>query len=156
MADIFRTMIIPESHQTMAQELAVTVKPVAGQNMWTTGLRAVDLDPAPSAASHFISTGYISPEWEVLMPWKSWEKIVDPDTQEVSWNVTASSAGNAAMLHGALQELGSPITLEEIEGLFVAADVTDQPPFEAMERMGLQMFDSEEFVPEENEEEEPV
>ena len=153
MADIFRTMIVPESHQTMAQDLAVTVKPVAGQNMWITGLRAVDLDPAPSAASHFISTGYISPEWEILMPWKTWEKIVDPVTSAVTWNVTASSAGNAAALHGALQELGSPITLAEIEDLFAVTDVTDQPPFEAMERMGLQMFDPEEFIPPE---EEPV
>jgi hypothetical protein len=153
MADIFRTMIVPESHQTMAQDLAVTVKPVAGQNMWITGLRAVDLDPAPSAASHFISTGFISPEWEILMPWKTWQKDVDPDTGDVTWTVTASSAGNAAALHGALQELGSPITLEEIEGLFVAADVTDQPPFEAMERMGLKMFDPEEYIPPE---EEPV
>ena len=151
MADIFRTLIVPASHQTMAQDLAVTVKPVAGQGMWTTGLRAVDLDPAPSAASHFISTGYISPEWQVMLPWKSWEKIVDPDTGAVTWNVTASAAGDSATLHAALQELGSPITLAEVEELYALADVTDQPPFEAMERLGVKLFDPEEFVPEEEE-----
>ena len=129
MADIFRTMIIPAAQQVLAQNIATSVKPVEGDGMWVTPLSAV----ASGVPSHYISTGFISPEWESLMPVQNWE------LQDGSWVMTSSSPGDAATLHSILESVSAGISLAEVEEVFAAADVTMQEPFTAMERMGLVM-----------------
>ena len=128
MTDVFRTMIVPAAQQALAQQIAVTVAPVAGQGMWTSAFSADGSEPA----THYCSTGYIGPEWEVLMPLQTWEEI------DGTWTQTDADPGDAAQLYGVLQQLGSDITLAQIVDLFAAADVTMQEPFTAFSRMGLQ------------------
>ena len=75
--DVFRTMIVPSAHVTLARQIAETVAPVAGLGMWQSQLSADGQEPA----THYVSTGYIGPEWEVLMPLQTWEEIDGTWTQ---------------------------------------------------------------------------
>ena len=93
MTDVFRTMIVPLAQQALAQEIATTVAPVAGQNMFTTPLSADGQEPATA----FVSTGYIGPEWNVLMPLQTWEEV------DGVWTQTDAQPGDAAQLLAAIQ-----------------------------------------------------
>ena len=126
--DVFRTMIVPSTQAALARQIAETIAPVAGAGMWQSMLSADGQEPA----THYVSTGYIGPEWEVLMPLQTWEEI------DGVWTQTDAEPGDAAQLFGVLQQLGSDITLPQIVDLFAAADVTMQEPFTAFSRMGLQ------------------
>ena len=126
--DVFRTMIVPSAHVTLARQIAETIAPVAGAGMWQSPLSPDGQEPA----THYVSTGYIGPEWEVLMPLQTWEEI------DGVWTQTDAEPGDAAQLFGVLQQLGSDITLAQIVDLYGAADVTTQEPFLAFGRMGLQ------------------
>ena len=130
MTDVFRTMIVPAAQQALAQQIAVTVAPVAGQGMWTSAFSADGQEPA----THYCSTGYIGPEWEVLMPLQTWEEI------DGTWTQTDADPGDAAQLLGAIQAMDpdSTITILQIVDLFAACDVTTQDPWVAFGRLGLQ------------------
>ena len=42
---------------------------------------------------------------------------------------------------GLASAAGVPVDLATVEGLFAALDVSEQPPFTAMERLGLQIVE---------------
>ena len=135
MTDVFRTMIVPAGQQALAQQVATTVAPVAGQNMWTTSLSPDGEEPATA----FVSTGYIAPEWDVLMPVQTWEQDEQGD-----WVQTAAYAGDAEQLFAIIQaeDPDTTITLPQIVGLFATCDVTTQDPWVAFQRLGLQIVQS--------------
>jgi hypothetical protein len=130
MTDVFRTMIVPAANAALAQQVAVTVASVAGQGMWTSAFSADGQEPA----THYCSTGYIGPEWEVLMPLQTWEEI------DGTWTMTSSYPGDTAQLLGAIQAMDpdSTISLAQIVNLFAVSDVTEQEPWTAFSRLGLQ------------------
>ena len=130
MTDVFRTMIVPAAQQALAQQIAVTVASVAGQGMWTSAFSADGQEPA----THYCSTGYIGPEWEVLMPLQTWEEI------DGTWTQTDADPGDAAQLLVAIHaaDPDTTITLPQLVGLFAVCDVTMQDPWVAFGRLGLQ------------------
>jgi hypothetical protein len=65
----------------------------------------------------------------------TWAQDEDGD-----WVQTDFYAGDAASVYGACQQAGLPYTLAQIEGVFVRSDVSQQEPFVAMGRLGLQII----------------
>ena len=139
MTDVFRTMIVPAAEVALARQIATTVAPVAGQGMWTTPLSSSGQDPATS----YVSTGFIAPEWEVLMPLQTWEEV------DGVWTQTDAYPGDAVQLLAAIQaaDPDTTITLPQLVGLFATADVTTQDPWVAFARLGLQIVQVEEVLP---------
>jgi len=139
MTDVFRTMIVPIGQQALAQQIATTVAPVAGQGMWTTPLSADGQDPATA----YVSTGWIGPEWDVLMPCQTWEEV------DGVWTQTDAYPGDAVQLLAAIQQTDpdTTITLPQLVGLFATCDVTTQDPWVAFQRLGLQIVQVEEVLP---------
>jgi hypothetical protein len=129
MADSFRTAIVPSANAEFARSLVAALSP-GGSGMFTTPLSASGLDPA----THYISTGYISSQLVSLMPLQTWEQ-----DEEGNWTMTASTPGDAATVRAAAMAQGFTCTLAEVQALFTAADGTDQQPFVAMGRLGLQI-----------------
>ena len=125
--DEFRTLILPANVTPLAQEIAATLSP-GGTNMWTTGLSATGSPPA----THFISTGFIPPEFAHMVPEQFW-------TQDEAgvWVQTGSEPGNPVAVYEACTAAGMTVTLEQVEAIFAVADVTEQEPFVAMSRLGL-------------------
>jgi len=127
--DDFRTMILPADVTPLAQRIASTLSP-AGAGMWTTGLAPT----AEGSATHFISTGQISPEFAYMVPCQVWAQDEDG-----AWVQTGSEPGNPVAVYNACVAAGMEVTLAEVEAVFAVADVTEQDPFVAMARMGLVM-----------------
>ena len=125
--DEFRTLILPANVTPLAQEIAATLSP-GGAGMWTTGLSATGAEPA----THFISTGFIPPEFAHMVPEQFWEQ-----DETGAWVQTGSEPGNPVAVFEACTAAGMTVTLEQIEAVFAVADVTEQEPFVAMGRMGL-------------------
>ncbi len=79
--------------------------------MWTTGLSATGAEPA----THFISSGMIGKEFT--------DVIVD-----------------AEAMFAAAQEEDSSITLAQCEYILGLADVSEEPAFTAIKRLGLKLI----------------
>jgi len=130
----FRTLIVTAADAPLARDIAVTLSPEGGKQMWLAGLSADGSEPA----THFVSTGAISPEFAVLMPSQTWEQ-----DENGTWTMTDSVPGDAEMLHGLCVAAGMTVTLQDIESVFTASDVTEQEPGVALTRLGLQAVQSE-------------
>ena len=122
----FRTMIVPVGAMTtLAQDLCKGLAGIPGDGMFKTGISPTHQPPA----THTISSGPIGAEFAALLPLTS----VDAEC------VATTVPGQPEMIVGAAALKGITVTLEEITALLDAIDVSVQPPFVAMARLGLQM-----------------
>jgi hypothetical protein len=132
MTDIFRTLIIPAANVELARSIAASFGP-GGTNMWTTPLSATGAEPA----SHYISSGGIPAGFAHLVPLQTWVQ-----EQDGTWVMTGSEPGDPVAVYNHCVEAGVVCTQADVDALFAAADVTEQEPFTAMERLGLQIIQS--------------
>lgn len=105
----FATMIVPAAQAPLARALAAALSP-AGVGMFVVGLSADGDEPA----SHFISTGKISAEFAPLLQ-------------------------DAAALYAACSAAGAGVAEAQCQALVDASDVSEEPPFDALARLGLQL-----------------
>jgi hypothetical protein len=124
---IFRTLIVPADSVQLACAIATSFGP-GGEGMWTTPLAASGLDPA----SHYISSGYVPPEYGYLVPLQVW--ALDGDS---NWALVSSEPGDPVAVYTAATAQGVVCTQEDIDNLFATVDVTEQEPFVAIGRLGL-------------------
>jgi hypothetical protein len=131
--EIFRTLIVPAADAPLARQIALTLSPVGGSGMWTTGLSASGQEPA----THFVSTGLIGPDFAMLVPCTFW--AVD---ESGDWVVTGSEPGNASLVVLACGAVDPPLALTEkqVQGIMDRADISEQEPFVAFSRMGLKLI----------------
>jgi len=127
MPDIFRTLIVPAANVQLARAIATSFGP-GGAGMWTTPLSASGLDPA----THYISSGYVPPEYGYLVPLQVWSQ-----DQNGNWVLVGSEPGDPVAVYTAATAQGVVCTQDDVDDLFAAADVTEQEPFTAMGRLGL-------------------
>ena len=128
--DIFRTLICPAANVDLARAIATSFGP-GGEGMWTTPLSASGSDPA----THYISSGYVPPEYGYLVPLQVWSQDQNGD-----WVLVGSEPGDPVAVYTAATAQGVVCTQADVDALFAAADVTEQEPFTAMGRMGLTMI----------------
>lgn len=94
----------------------------AGSNMFLRGLSATGTDPA----THYISSGMIEDAFADLLP------LTTFDAEGIQTTRTGQPETVVALAQGM-------VTLAQINALFAAIDVTEQEPFTAMARLGLQI-----------------
>jgi len=124
-----RTIIIPASVQPNARALCKGLAGVAGDGMFTTGLSATGKAPA----THYISSGPISHDMAALLPCKT----VTTDKDGKATVTTAPGMPDA--VPALATKAGISTTKTKITALYAAIDVSDQEPFAAMARLGLQI-----------------
>lgn len=129
MADAFRTLICTAADAPLARAIAASFGP-GGEGMWTTGLSADGAAPA----THYVSTGYIPEQFAYLVPCQTW--AMDEQGQ---WVETGEIPGNPQAVYQLAQDAGIECTQAEIDALFADSDVTEQEPFTAFGRLGLQI-----------------
>ena len=131
MADwAFRTLITTAATTPLARDIAATLSPAGGQQMWLTGLSATGNAPA----THYVSTGLISPEFAALVPEQVWEQDANGN-----WVQTGSTPGDPVLCYQMCVAAGMSVTQAQVNAVYAAADVTAQEPFVAFSRMGLKM-----------------
>lgn len=127
MSDVFLTLIVPDNLVSLARLVAATVS-VGGEGMWTTPLSST----ADGVPSHWISSGLVPPDWQYMVP------VLEYAQDDAgSWVLVGSTPGNQQAVLYACEQEGVTIDPVELAALFDTADVTAQPPFVAMERLGL-------------------
>ena len=102
MSDIFRTLIVKAADAPLAREIAVTLSPSGGSNMWVQGLSPTGEPPA----THYVSTGLIGPDFAALVPCTFWELDEAGD-----WVQTGSEPGNAGLVVYACAAAEPPLQL---------------------------------------------
>ena len=146
MPDVFRTMIITAADAPLIRDIA-DMFASSPQHMWQTGLSTDGKAPA----THFIATGYVPEGYQVMAPWQEWEwQQPDPD-QPGAWVMTFSYAGRPDIVWQACQQPISeddpsprvPCTLAQVETAFARSDMTEQDPWVALGRLGLQLVQPE-------------
>ena len=121
-----RTIIVPAQFQQLAQGLcAVATEGDAGAGMFTTGLSETGTEPA----THYISSGPIATEFGYLLPLTTFDEEGAPTTRP----------GDVATVEAIADQAGITLPAGTIAALFAAIEVTEQEPFTAMARTGLQI-----------------
>ena len=123
------TIILPAAAQALAQGLCVAAAGEAGAGMFTTGLSATGEAPA----THFISSGAVETKFADILPLST---ITTADEVET----ITRSAGDVDAVIQLAKDAGQTVDAKTIGGLFAALDVSEQNPFEAMARLGLQII----------------
>jgi len=129
MADVFRTLIVPANYVVLAREIAASFGP-GGEGMWTTPCSTTGQEPA----TWYISSGFVPEAYNSLVPLQTWEL-----DSSGSWVETDSTPGDPVAVYEAATAQGVVCTQAQVDALFMVADVTQQEPFTAMGRMGLQL-----------------
>jgi hypothetical protein len=122
------TLILPAAAQALAQGLCVAAAGEAGAGMFTTGLSPTGEAPA----THFISSGAVETKFADILPVAAITVVEGVET-------LTPATGDLDAVLGLASAAGVPVDLATVEGLFAALDVSEQPPFTAMERLGLQI-----------------
>ncbi len=132
MTEIFRTLIVPSADAPLARQIAETLAPVGGSRMWLAGLSPTGKPPA----THYVSTGLIGPDFAAMVPCTFWAN------EDGNWVETGSEPGNAALVAMACASMDPPLVLTEkqVQGLMDRSDISDQVPFTAYSRLGLQLI----------------
>lgn len=126
---VMRTMLVPDAIVGPVRALADSFGP-ASQNMWRT---ECSLDGAPPA-TWWISSGLISVEFAAVLPFAHYNEAGE-------WvREPYDPAGFIEMAVGAGLP---PISEDQVEAIMTAVDVSEQPPFEAMARLGLKLVTRE-------------
>ena len=122
------TIILPAAAQALAQGLCVAAAGEAGSGMFTAGLSPTGEAPA----THYISSGALEAKFADILPLST---ITTADEVET----VTRSAGDIDAVIQLAKDAGQAVDAKTIGGLFAALDVSEQPPFVAMARLGLQL-----------------
>lgn len=122
------TIVLPAAAQALAQGLCVAAAGEAGAGMFTTGLSATGEAPA----THFISSGAMEAKFADILP-------LSTITTEDEVETVSKTTGNIEAAIQLAKDAGQTVDAKTIGGLFAALDVSEQPPFVAMARLGLQL-----------------
>jgi len=133
MTNAFRTMIVPDSIVSTVRALADAFGPAAS-NMFSTPLSPTGDGPP----THWVSTGHIGTEFAGIMPLK---RITANDKGEAV--IADTPADPKAFTALAKEHKLTPPPESAIEAIMAQVDVSDQEPFAAMSRLGLQMVRDE-------------
>ena len=125
-----RTIIVPAAFQQLAQALcAAAAERDAGKGMFTTGLSEAGTEPA----THYISSGPISESFADLLPLTA----VNQDGEGLPDIHTRP--GNVEAVEYMAAQAGIILPPGTVAALFSAIDVSEQEPFTALTRLGLQI-----------------
>lgn len=110
MANVFKTIIVQDSDVALARLLSETLAPVSGAGMYDCPISTTGGFPA----THWISSGIIDSDYADLL---------DPDQSELISTLCA--------------EAGFIVDADTVRGLLTRSDISQEPPFTAMARLGV-------------------
>lgn len=130
----FRTMIVPSQYTPLASQLSALLAGTSGEDMFTTGLSATGTPPA----THYVSTGYVSEGYAAVLPLDTYTTEIDPQTGQPVV-IHTHKDGDPQLVVDLAAEKGVTVSLQEVTDAMNAMDCTEQEPFTAFARLGLQL-----------------
>lgn len=141
--DTYRNMIVTAADAPLARSLAAGIDPAHSSGMWTTALASAS---APTVPTHYISTGFVAEAFAAVLPLATWAYEQPDPEQPGTWTRTAYEPGDAAAVVAESAGKADPpivVTVEQVEALFLASDVTTEDPWVALGRLGLVLAQEE-------------
>ena len=132
MSWVHRCMIVPVDHVDLARKLCETLAGPGGAGMFTTALSATGVDPA----THYISSGLIESDFADLLPLIELPADADP----------VIHPGQPDLITQMATDQGMGVTVDEVQALLASVDVSEQPPTDALDRLGLRLSAEPETV----------
>lgn len=123
---LHRSIIVAADQRDLAATLCATLAGPGGSGMFTTPLSADGAAPA----THYISAGMIEDNFATLLP-------LDAMVDDVWTRTYPGLPETIVQLYNATDN--PPVTLNQVTAVFATADVSEEDPHQAMERLGLQM-----------------
>ena len=121
---VHRCMIVPSAFTPLAKALCAGLSlGSSGANMFERAISTTGTEPA----EYFISSGPIEDTFAALLPLITFDVDANPTT----------TAGQPEEIVALAQGM---VTLDQINALLTAIDVSDQDPFEALRRLGLKLI----------------
>jgi hypothetical protein len=127
---IFRTLIVTADTAPLARSIADTLDPRGAAAMWETPLSPTGALPA----THFVSSGWIPPAWQAMVP-TQW--YAQDDTG--AWVLVSETPGDPLAVIAGCAAQGVEINPAALAALYASADVTEQDPWTALARRGLRL-----------------
>ena len=122
----FRTIIVPIGDTTvLAQDICEGLAGPSGAGMFKTELCALGTE----VATHTVSSGPIGADFAACLPLTSFDEALN----------LVTTPGNLPVIMYLIAEKNLPFTQEQITELLDVIDVSEQEPFIAMARLGLEM-----------------
>lgn len=119
-----RCMIVPSAFTPLAKALCAGIAPgSSGANMFERAISITGSEPA----EYFISSGPIEDTFATLLPLTAFDTNANPTTTE----------GQPETIVALAQGM---VTLDQINALLAAIDISDQDPFRALNRLGLKLI----------------
>ena len=129
-----RAMIIPAADRDTARKIWGTLDPeYADTFRFACGSAA---DPESKIISHYCDAGPITEAAALLMPLEYW--TLDPDTG--FWVLQYRDDGNPKRVYWFCKSKGAEFSLEQIEGIWARASVSEQSLDAALARAGLRII----------------
>lgn len=125
MSWVHRCMIVPTEHVELARKLCETLAGPGGAGMFTTPLSTTGVDPA----THYISSGLIESDFADLLPLIELPADADP----------VIHPGQPDLITQMATDQGMGVTVDEVQALLAAVDVSEQAPTDALDRLGLRL-----------------
>ena len=122
------TIVLPKAAQALAQGLCVAAAGEAGAGMFTTGLSATGEAPA----THFISSGAVESKFAAILPIGTVTMVDEVET-------VSKTTGNIEAIMYMVTNAGAGVTQLQVSELLLDLDVSEQPPFVALDRVGLKI-----------------
>lgn len=123
---LHRSIIVAADQRDLAAQLCAVLAGAGGSGMFVTALSADGAAPA----THYISAGMIEDNFAALLP-------LDAMVDDVWTRTYPGLPETIVQLYNATDN--PPVTLNQVTAVFATADVSEEDPHQAMERLGLQM-----------------
>ena len=125
MSWVHRCMIVPTEHAELARALCSALAGEGGSGMFTTPLSPTGDYPP----THWISSGLIESEFADLLPLIEFPADADP----------VIHPGQPDLITQMATDQGMGVTVDEVQAMLASVDVTEQPPTDALDRLGLRL-----------------
>ena len=126
---VLTSTIVPDGHVELARLLAATIAGPTGAGMWKTAVSTTG-NPPPVA---FVTQGPIRKQFADLLPHTSYQ--TNPPTYR---------PGNPGLVAQLANAHGVPVIEAQVQAMFDAVDISDQPVWDALARLGYQLVESPE------------
>ena len=127
-------MVVPAEYQPLAAELCGICAGTIGEGMFVVGLSPTGEAPATA----YVSSGYVSEGFAFVLPLDTYTTETDPVTGEPVVVHTHKDGDPQAVVDLATKN-GFVVTVEQVAAIMNAMDCTEQEPFTAFARLGLQL-----------------
>jgi hypothetical protein len=142
--DIYRVLIVPAADAPLARTIALTLGGAAGAGFWE-----IPLGETPDGeVTHYYTEAFVPPAFASMVPCSTYYYEYDEKHPWGQWVERERIPGDPVAVYQGCVAAGLAVTQDDIDGLFVRADVSAQQGYIAVARRNLYFLPYQPAIPE--------